>query len=357
MPFRDEWRVEVNAEFPYLVDGEMNISTIAVGGLLRQDNFANRGDVIVKADGPEDRILVEMRRFTWRETLEDAQADFAALELHAHTGGLKPPQDTADENKCGLRDPNDAESFAPWQDGCSIRLYYMGQTQPSRVGADIRVTLPASYRGAIQIVTDDNDGTEDYLNRGDVCVEGLNGSLDAELESGLAYVILDRNATPGPTCDEDAIENCEEWPDGAWASECACRTFGSAKITATGAANVTVDVPDPLWATFSLDNQGKSQTTTDHCDAEIDWDAADVEETDREWKKHGEANHPSEEAPFGGGFGLRAVSKDCSVVQHTDDPNDYVGGGNADEQDSEIRGDIVLCSGCLAGSTCEDLLK
>jgi hypothetical protein len=217
--------------------------------------------------------------------------------------------------------------------------------------------LPASYRGAVLITTNDNDETEDYLNRGDVCVEGLNGNLDAKLENGLAYVILDRAATPGPTCDEDAIESCEEWPEGAWGSQCACQTFGMAKVVASGAANITIDVPDPLWASFSLDNQGSNQTVNDHCYAEIDWDAANVEETDREWKKHGEANHPSDAAPPGAGFSLRAVAEDCSVVQHTDDPDGYVGKGNADEQDSEVRGDIMLCSGCLNGSTCEDLLE
>jgi len=356
-PFRDDWRVEVDAEFPYLVDGEINISSIAIGGLLQDDNFANRGDVIVDVDGPEGRILVEMRRFTWREKRGDAEADFDKLELLAHTGGVKPPHEIPDENKCGLRHPGDPDSFSPWQDGCSIRLYYRGQTQPSRVGADIRVTLPASYRGAISIVTDDNDESEEYLNRGDVCVEGLNGNLDARLENGLAYVILDRDATPGPTCDEGAIEDCEEWPDGAWGSECACKTFGMAKVVATGAADITIDAPDPLWASFSLDNQGDNQTVEEHCDADVDWSDAEVEPTDREWKKHGEANHPSDAAPPGAGFSLRAVAEDCSVVQHTDDPEEFVGPNNADEQASEQRGNIVLCAGCLGGDTCEDLLE
>jgi len=358
-PFRDDWQVEVDAAFPYIVDDAINIGSIGIGGLTSNDNFANRGDVIVMVNGEEDRIKVEMRRFTWRDKDEDAQSDFDATELLAYTGSLKPADEVADENKCGRRMEDDPDQFYDWQDACNIRLYYRGQIQPSRLGADFRVTLPSNYRGSIFITTDDNDENEDYLNRGDICVENLNGNLDAELESGIAYVLLDRDVTPGPTCSADAIQNCEEWPEGAWGSECACQTFGSAKVESTGASTITIDAPDHLWSTFSLDNQGSAQTADEHCNATINLEGAVIEDSDMEWKQNGEANHPSDAAPFGAGFSLRAVSAECSIVLYTDNPEDYVGlekGLTAEDQDSEERGHLELCNDCAAGKTCDELL-
>jgi hypothetical protein len=360
-PFRDEWRIEVDAEFPYIVDDAINISSISIGGLTTQDNFANRGDVIVKVDGPDDRILVEMRRFTWRTDEEEAATDYESTELLAYTGSLRTPDEIPDENKCGRRMEDDPDDFYPWQEGCGIRLYYKGQIQPSRLGADFRVTLPGNYRHDIAITTDDNDEVEDYLNRGDVCVQNLNGNVDAELESGLAYVLLDRDTTPGPKCPEEWIQNCEEWTEDGepapWGSECLCKDFGSAKVESSGAANITIDAPDHLWSTFSLDNQASNQTADEHCDANIDWPGAEIEESDDAWKQNGEANHPSEAAATGAGFSLRAVAAECMFVLYTDNPEEYVGEtGVAEDQDGEDRGHLTLCNDCVAESTCEDLL-
>jgi len=266
--FVDEWRVEVDAEFPYMVDGELNIASISIGGLLTQDNFANRGDVIVKNNGPEGRILVEMRRFTWRGTEEDAQVDFENTELLAYVGSLKPPDEIADENKCGYPDRDDPDTVSPWQDACSIRVYYRGQIQPSRLGADLRVTLPASYRGVIFVTTDDNDESEDSLDRGNVCAEDLFASFDAQLENGTAYVLFDREATPLPCYAPDGQD---------------CTSFGSTKVDSSGGAPVAIDVPQDMWAEFCLNSDG---------DIHVDWPAAQIDPPDDSCKVSGEANRP-----------------------------------------------------------------
>jgi hypothetical protein len=333
-PRRDEWRVEVDAEFPHMADGEASISSIAIGGLTTQDNFANRGDVIVMVDGPEDRILVELRRFTWRSGEWEAGLDFETTKLLAHTGSLRPPHEIPDENRCGLRDPDDPEKFSPWQDACAIRVYYQGQLQPSRLGADIRVTLPQSYRGSILVTTEDNAAMEDYVNRGDICVQGLNGSLDAKLESGLAYVVFDREAT-SPPCHAPDLQEC---PD-----------FGATEVESTGAADVNIDVAQDLWATYCLNTDGEIT---------VDWPGADLLAPTDACPVNGENNRPEEYTPGEEGpYRIRATTAEASGVLYTDNPEEYVGPGNGDQQQSGSRGDIVLCAGCLGESACEEYLE
>lgn len=328
-PFVDDWRVEVDAEFPHVVDGEVKISSIGIGGLTTQDNFANRGDVIVKAGGPEGRILVEMRRFTWRETEKDAQLDFETTELLAHTGSLEPPYELSEDNRCALRDPDDPEKLSPWQDACSIRLYYNGQIQPSRLGADFRVTLPASYRGAIFVTTDDNDQKEDYFDRGNVCVEDLFASLDAELESGTAYVLFEREATP-LSCDAPDLQDCTD--------------FGSTKVETTGRATVAIDVPQGLWAELCLNSDG---------DIEVDWPAAEIDPPDESCKMSAEANRPAEYTPGEEGpYTIVVSTGGGDVPEHTDNPGDYPGSTDQPGQGTAVR----LCAGCIVPATCDDLL-
>jgi len=327
--FVDDWRVEVDAEFPYMVDGELNIASIAIGGLLTNDNFANRGDVIVKNNGPEGRILVEMRRFTWRANEEDAQHDFDATELLAYVGSLKPPDEILDENKCGYPDRDDPDTVSPWQDACSIRVYYRGQMQPSRLGADLRVTLPASYRGAIFVTTDDNDESEDYLDRGNVCAEDLFATLDAELESGTAYVLYDREATPLPCLAPDGQD---------------CTSFGSTKVESTGSASVVIDVAQDLWAEFCLNSDG---------DVDVDWPAAQIDPPDESCNVSGEANRPDdfvpgEEGPYAIGVSAGAVG----IPEYTDGPDEYPGSSDQPEQGAAI----TLCAECVAPASCDELL-
>jgi hypothetical protein len=284
-----------------------------------------------------------MQRVTQRDNEEDAASGFEALELLAYTGSLRPPGERADENKCAGRDP-DTGDLLPWQDGCGIRVYYRGQIQPSRLGAHLRVTLPSSYRHSVFVTTEDNDAAYDCFHRGNVCVENLNGTLDADLETGDAYVILDRETTPGPTCSAEAIEACEVWTqDGepaAWSPECPCQTYGSAKVEATSAANVTFDAPQDLWATFILSTVNFDQQPEGaECTAEVDWDAAEIELPDRPWEKVGQANRPSNAAPIGAGFSIRGIVGDCAA-----------------EEGGQTRGNLLLCAECLDTPTCDDLL-
>ncbi|RMG96847.1 MAG: hypothetical protein D6705_10180 [Deltaproteobacteria bacterium] len=269
---------------------------------------------------------------------------------------LEPPPDPADES---LNCENG------WLDGCGIRLYYYGQAQPARAGADIRVTLPASYRHRVDITTEDNSFDDDYLDRGNVCVENANQSaLNITTESGLVYVIGSRDLTPGPLCSADQIAQCENFEkDGqpaAWDPTCPCQAFGSMNLSTfdSGAANMTIDVPGDLWASMNLQNEDSPEAAA-MCTATIDPalnPVIDSGTADVPYKARGEINHPSDAAIDGGGFNIQMSSAQCSLIAFTEDPDDYVGKDNGLDQPTELRGNLEVCSGCIAGKTCADLL-
>jgi hypothetical protein len=368
-PRRDEWRVEVDTEFPYKdSEGNVQIDSIFIGGGSKSsDNFVNRGDVIVKFDGEADRIKIEMRRFTWRKDSEEdsIQSDFDKTLLWAFpTSNLVPPDELPPEADCARRNPDDPDATFPWLNNCRVRVYYEGQIQPNRLGADLRVTLPSKYRHSVDVSTFDNTTEEDYENRSDVCLQNLNGTADVTLESGHAYVILNRETTPVPVCSAEEHELCEEWTvegePAAWAADCPCPNQGFGRVGVEsqykGAPNVTVDVPDGLWTSFLIENEGPNQTAEDHCDVQVDWDKAEEEDTGILWRKTGEANHPSDAAPAGAGFNVTMAAEECAPVRYTCEPEDFVGHNNADDQPTYDGGTLVLCSGCLEGKTCEELL-
>jgi hypothetical protein len=245
-----------------------------------------------------------------------------------------------------------------WQDGCGIRVYYDGQLEPQRFGADLRVTLPEEYRHEVHVVTSDNDFDEDYLNRGNVCISNLNGSVDVDLEQGLAFVILDSQTRPGPTCTDEEIAECDSWPDGAWHQDCPCKEFGAARVetAASAAASITFDIPSDLWGVFKLDNKGGNQSPT--CSATVNLPDSDVDldPHDNDWELSGTANRPSSEATPGAGFIIGGTSEDCADVLYTEDPEGYAGDGKSEEQSLETRGNLTLCSGCARGKSCDQLL-
>ena len=370
-PFRDAWRTEIDTDFPYLDgDGKAQITSILIGGRTFSDNFANRGDVVVKFTGPDNRIKVEVRRFAFAPDVDGAKAEFDKLWLWAYAesptspkppkpddDSLEPPPDPADES---LNCENG------WMDGCGIRMYYYGQAQPSRAGADIRVTLPASYRHKVDIVTEDNAFDDDYLDRGNVCVENANQSaLSTTTESGRVYILTSPDLTPGPLCTQTQIEACETWTDdndnpAAWDPQCPCQSFGSLNLSTfdAGAANITADIPATLWASMNLKNDDSPEAAGD-CTATIDPalnPEIDPTTADVPYKTRGEINHPSDAAIQGGGFNIQMSSAQCAVIAYTEDPNDYVGKDNSADQPEEVRGNLEVCSGCLSGMSCEDLL-
>ena len=372
-PFRDQWRTEAEVPFPYLDDeGDAQITNISIGGLRTRDNFANRGDVIVQfADA--DTIKIELRRFTMASNQDRAEEDFADLQLWAFDDAVKPPHEIEDSvaKDC---------LAAGWMDGCEIRVYYDGLSQLSRAGADIRVTLPRSYRHSIEIVTEDNDEDSDYHNRGNVCVSDLPGTADITLGNGVAYVSLAEGTTPMPRCSAEDIAECEGWPDGsgeqAWAQECPCVNaigeFGRVKVEAldAAAADMLVDIPADIWAAINLTNEASGQMRNPvedapgvRCDAVVDvpgyvFDPQIGDELTRDpWRNKGFSNHPSDAAIVGAGYNVQLSASDCAPVTQTEHPEDFVGTNHGNEQETHERGNLQVCSGCIRAQSCEDLLE
>lgn len=367
-PYRDEWREVINQPFIVLNDdGTVAISELNVG-TASGDNFRNRGDVIVKyAD--TDRIIVEMRKFTMVESEESAQADFDKLSIWASNATLPPPPFDLDEEDNCL----DEAGQKPWQDGCRIVVFYDGQTQVERSGADLRITLPRNFIYDLNITTDDNDVDADYQNRGNVCVEGLPGSADISLSNGSAWVILDESMPEMPECPDDLRAECES-AEINWGPECGCTaqgySFSQVKIASNDgqSANAIVDIPGTgnFWASYNLRNDGENSPGDDSpgasCEGVVEDSTGTVrlsENTDLNQKpssNQGSINYPGEPATEGAGFSIIMNSDKCSVISATEDPADFAGVNLGSEQDSAERGNLRVCSGCARTMGCDALI-
>jgi len=371
-PFEDEWRLELDVPFPY-VDGSAQaaIESLTIGGQEINDNFANRGDVIVQFSGQDSRIRVEVRRHAMATSEASAQEVFAALKLIAARGGT-PTAQPSPENSC----------MTTWQDECHIRIGYDGLTQVSRSGADLRVTLPWFYRHLITVITEDSLAESSYSRRSDVCVQGLNASADIQLGSGRTFVVVADDATPMPQCEfvPGGFEDCNTYPGGAWAPGCACiaqnGNFGRVRVSTWDASstNATVDLPANLWTSVSLVNEGAGQLrgvdppcldqslAGDRCDAcpEIAGFMLDpylgTDATRPPWLAYGYAAKPSDAAVSSAGFLVDVASNECDLVRYTSNPADFVGVGNGEDQAAEERGNVRVCSNCIRASTCDALL-
>lgn len=368
-PYRDGWQVEVDADFIHTTVGDdgrpkAEIFRLTIGGREERDNFANRGDIIVNFDGPPNRILVEMRRFTFAATEEGAKADFDKLSLWAYASSIGRPKDQKAEDDCSQS----------WQNDCQIRVYYDGQNQLERSGADLRVTLPPEYRQALTIVTQDNIEEEDYLNRGNVCVSNLFASANIQLESGKVWASLAREVNPAPKCSLAQIEKCENWTtkdlDGndvpaPWAPECDCIAVGGGEFgrlaisTRDGtAADMVVDLPTGLWASIKAENQGQRQEENgEHCNATVEVANFVPNDTgnDFPWQVFGNANYPGLPAIGGAGYSVLATSASCQPVAFTEHPADFAGTDRGEDQESEERGNLRVCNDCIT-QTCDQLI-
>ena len=359
VPFRDQWRQEVDAEFDH-ADGE--ITSITIGGPEYESNFANRGDVIVLYDAPPGRILVEMRRFTFRASEVSAVDDFEHLWLWAFDAAYRTPQPPSQM----LANENCVAS-GRWHDGCAIRVYYDGQSQLVRSGADLRVHLPPDYTGSVEIYTEDNDAEGQYLNRGNVCVDGARGAVDVQMQNGVAFVKVADDVTPTPSCPADLVAACDTWEAGAWASSCPCidqgYPFGGVKLAtaAPGADDVTVDVPPGLWSSVRMSNDSPGQ---DHSDPDLFCEASlelpnvvypSLAGNDFPWQSSALSNLPSENATKGAGFAVDLTSSGCGPVAAVENPEDYDCDPEADPPSVE-RGNLRTCEGCLGATSCADLL-
>jgi len=375
-PYRDGWATVVDQAFDHTAPNEDGdevaaIFQLAIGGRETNDNFANRGDIIVNFDGPADRILIEMRRFTFAASSDEAERDFEDLLPWAATGSVVPPGQVAEEDKC-IKETSD--SPVEWQNDCAFRVYFDGQSQLKRSGADIRVTLPADYRYGIDIVTQDNIEEEDYLNRGNVCVSNLFASANVDVDSGRVWASLAGDVNPIPRCPLEDIMACENWTQedengnevpAPWAPECDCFAGGSAEFgrltiesSDENAADVVVDVPAGLWTSVKAENTGMGQQSSgDHCEATIELSDYTEAETgnDFPWQAQGFANYPGPPATAGAGYSVQITSKSCEPVAYTETPDEFVGIGKGDDQTSEERGNVQVCTNCIAQS-CDELI-
>ncbi|MEZ4452758.1 MAG: hypothetical protein R3B09_25075 [Nannocystaceae bacterium] len=350
-PFQGEWEVVV-PDVPFPLD---TVKTITIGRKEYMENFANRGDVEVYFDNPTETIKIEMRKYSFQLNQGEADEAFGRIHLWAYVSSGNPDQPSK-------MDPAD-DCSASWQDGCSVYVWYDGQSQPARTGADFRVHLPAAYRQKISIQTEDNITEFLYPIRGDITVSNLCGSGDFKLSSGVAKVHLCRELTPGPTCSAEDIAACETWQEddgmggmkpAPWAKTCPCSDFGSVKITALDpyAANMTVDAPSTVWTHAVLDNQRSGQTVAgDHCTATVDPNTCGAgctlsQSPETPWKATVDLNFPGPSATMGAGYSINMVSSGCEAVPYVDGPSDFDPNASMQEK-QEDRGNLTLCTGCL----------
>lgn len=349
-PYRDEWRLVVDAPFPLT-----EVKDLTIGRQEYMENFANRGDIEVYFDLPEPRITVEMRRYAYQQSQAEADTAFSSLHPWAYVSAGSPQKPSA-------MDPADS-CETQWKDGCSFYVYYDGQSQPPRTGADLRVHLPAAYRQRITLETEDNTVEPLYPLRGDVRVRELCGSASVQLRSGVAEVHLCRDLSPGPTCSPDAVAACESWTidDGQggqvpapWDPTCPCASFGALEIEAAEphAGTITVDLPASVWAYASLDNRDLEQSVDgEHCTAAVDLPGcggacAITQSPATPWKLLADLNFPGPSATPGAGYSIRVISNRCGPVAFVDGPEDHDPDADAPSKE-EKRGDLLLCDGCL----------
>lgn len=364
-PLRDGWRVEHEGPFDAAA-----ITSLAIGRELGfNDNFFNRGDVIVTYDGAPGTITIAMRRFTFTHDADTGEEAFGHLQLWAYD--LDQPTAPAQA------DPTHAcTGAASWPDDCTILVYYEGLSQPQRTGADIHVTLPSDYRGRVTIETSDDIVEDSYPHRGDVCVQGLPGSVDVRLENGRAFVASAPDVSPSPTCPTDLVAACDAFDDptnnanpdvaepgsDAWSPKCPCIAmfYDLGQITVRTsepfAAELTADVPGALWTSFRATNTGQNQLDGQNCPAsvvglgDIEYDQNDPSEP---WNLQGSANTPSAAAPLGAGYRVELVASGCTEVPSIESPEAW---SEDVVPPTSLRGHTTICAGCLADMDCSQQL-
>lgn len=359
-PYRDGWDQPVSIPFVHTgADGGALITEVSIGGPAGPKNFANRGDVVVLFDAPADTMVVELRRFTMASSDASAQQQLDELRLWAYEGGLALPEHKDADESC----------LDGWRSQCQLRVYAQAQTQREVAGADMRVRLPPDFRGVVKVQTEDASAVSDYLDRGDVCIDGLPGSADVLLHNGRAWVRLADEISPTPTCPAADVAACESFtvPDAdgppvpaPWASECPCLATGHlyGRVTIDNrnvdTANAIVDVPPGLWATLSLVNRLLEPTVRD-CMATVSLpgEALELDAVNHAAEAEGALNYPGDSALKGAGYRVALGSGTCGPVSFAEGPDDFVAEGG--ELPSERRGDLEVCSGCIE-SRCADLV-
>lgn len=332
-PYVDEWVTE--AELP-----AAQFTSLSIGDRLASDNFSNRGDIEVLYEAGTDVIKVEMQRFTVASSEADAQGAFDRMYYWGYN--LSTPEKPSDAI---LLDGCDQ----PEQDTCYIRAYYDGQFQPVRDGANFRITVPIGWEGDLELTTSDNleEGIESYPDRSDVTVDGLNGNLTIDLDSGNAEVRLDPNIAHYAGC--GSSQTCE---DMGYVMGCGCSEPTNISIANKPgqASNITVDVGSAdNWYTMILENRGTFSSSDEFvCNATIDCGSFDECVIDPDYaalesQERAEVNFPGMPAIEGAGIRLSLVSEACANIEYVNGPEDY----DSESMPEEKRGELRACVGCL----------
>ncbi|MBL9103947.1 MAG: hypothetical protein JNL82_23590 [Myxococcales bacterium] len=354
-PQATAWEVVVD-DLPFPL---ADIHSLTIGRTEFNNNFANRGDVEVLFDRDSEVITVEMRKYDFADHATsfgdpaiDLVGTFARLRPWAYNANIAAPE------KPNQMDPASDCLQGAWKDGCALYLYYDGQAQPLRSGADFRVHLPKAYRGELHVETEDNLNESAYPRRGDVVVTGDGdagwcGGGSVELSAGRAGVRMCRDLSPAPTCPPDQVAACAEFVDemgepAAWSPDCPCSAalFGQARVEsrAPWGADITVDVPAGTWLNASAANT--SDDKPHDCQPAIESCGGDCEMTeDAEFSKSAEFSYPGPAAISGAGYNLLARSAGCAEVDFFAD--EYAPWDPADPPTSELRGHVTVCTGCL----------
>jgi hypothetical protein len=351
-PQQTEWKKVVDLPFPLSGDGK--VSTITIGRLDYDGNFANRGDVEVYLDNPDETIQIEMRVYDFTDDISANGDEAMGIQGTLERMSLWAYVTTSNPAKPSEMDAEDDCTKDTWKSGCAVYVYYDGQTQPVRMGADLRVHLPKAYRGSLDIETEDNDDEPRYPLVSDVIVEGLCGSADIKMAQGEAKIKLCGDLTPAPTCSAEAIAECENFEiDGMpapWSNLCtACpaENFGQVKIEAVKpwAGNITVDIPTSTWLNANLANE---ETDRPHmCKPELPActdNVCKLNEDGTGYGLAGEFNYPGPSAASGAGFNLTVKSAGCGPVKFYKSPDDW---SEESMPETEERGHIKVCTGCL----------
>jgi hypothetical protein len=344
-PFRGDW--ETVAEWPF--DG--SASSINIGGALDSDNFANRGNIeVYYIDTPN--IIIQMRKFTFAADAAGASEDYAKMLPWMNVGSKVIPEELDPEATCMYTDPETGEAY--WQDGCGVHLYYDGQSQKLRVGADMRVYLPAGWEGLLNVTTEDNVAElEDYPDRGDVTIIGLRGSADIQVDSGIVNVKLADGIEPVPACTEAFNQACADVGWDTMHPDCtACTEFGRVRVTTRGELPIqgTVDAPNSLWVNVTMKNSAPGLTPSSDplCEATIDCDDFGGcswidNDPNKPFDRRAELNKPSASLE-GLGYNINVESGACVSTTSVEGPDDFT------MPASSLRGELHMCTGCVDGT-------
>ena len=327
-PFRDEWRVEIDAAVR--LTGENNFEEMVIGRNAQVGDYVNRGDVIVEFHDL-DRVIVEVRRFTRATTLEQAERDFNRLEMLARSAWHGLPWDETSWSG----PPSCSSADGGFTSACAVTMYWADfdeeALQPDEVGADFRVTLPSRFEGEIYVGTGDSNADLDYLNRGNVCVAANRAHTTVELARGRAFGSL---LAPGPEGSTNVPSLSIEGKE----------------------ADLWLDVPSDARASIDLEYfdvpvaDGECEGTTDL----VGFNESNTTENLGQRRVLGTAGPPGEGDTFLIDATLRGKTEGCREIAFTETPDDFRVGN--EDQDAELRGSVHMCNGCIRDIPCAELI-